>query len=135
MTTVVENMKAVGSLGKPKWIKLPRAYNKQELPVDEQEKATPEKVKRWNYLEGNANEICPNTDISVELLICGNCAEALEPKEVTSSRESGPYVVKTILGWCVVGPIFCRSKNVDKISCNCVLVEEAGSQNLGKHHF
>ena len=69
------------------------------------------------------------------LLIGANCAEALEPKEVISSSESGPYVVKTILGWCVVGPISCTSKNGDKVSCNCVSVEEAGSQNLEKHHF
>ena len=42
MTTVVKNLKVVGSLAKPKWIKPPRAYTKQELPVDEQEIATPE---------------------------------------------------------------------------------------------
>ena len=69
------------------------------------------------------------------LLIGANCAEALEPKEMISSSESGPYVVKTILGWCVVGPISCTSKNGYKISCSRVSVEEAGSQNLGKHHF
>ena len=28
ITTVVENMKEAGSLGKTKWIKLPRAYTK-----------------------------------------------------------------------------------------------------------
>ena len=71
-----------------------------------------------NYLEGAANEICLNTDISVGLLIGANCAENLEPKEVISNRVKGPYVVKTILGWCVVGPIFCTSKNGDKVSCN-----------------
>ena len=130
MTTVVENLKVAGPLGKPKWIKLPRAYTEQELPVDEQEIATPEKVKRWNYLEGIANEICSNTDISVRLLIGANCAEALEPKEVISCRKSGPYVVKTIFGWCVFGPISCSSKNGDKVSCNRVSVEEAGL-----HHF
>ena len=62
-------------------------------------------MKKWNYLEGIANEIFPNTDISVQLLIGANCAEALEPKEVISSRGNGPYAVKTIFGWCVVGPI------------------------------
>ena len=36
MTTVVENLELAGSLGRPKWIKLPRAYTKQDLPVDEQ---------------------------------------------------------------------------------------------------
>ena len=44
-TTMVENLKVAGSLGKPKWIKLPREYTKQDLPVDEQEIATPEKVR------------------------------------------------------------------------------------------
>ena len=98
MTTVVENLKVEESLGKLKWIKLPRKYTKQDLPVDEQEIATPGKVKKWNYLEGTTNETCSNTDISVGLLIGSNCAEALEPKEVISSRESGPYAVKPILG-------------------------------------
>ena len=45
MTPVVENLKVPGPLGKPKWINLPRAYTKQDLPVDEQEIATPEKVR------------------------------------------------------------------------------------------
>ena len=45
MTTVVENLEVAGSLSKPKWIKLPRAYTKQDLPVDEQEIATPGRVK------------------------------------------------------------------------------------------
>ena len=45
MTIVAENLKVAGSLGKPKWIKLPREYTKQDLPVDEQEIATPEKVR------------------------------------------------------------------------------------------
>ena len=135
ITTVVENLKVAGLLGKPKWIKLLRAYTKQALPVDEQETATPEKVKRWNYVEGTANETCPSTDISVGLLIGATCVEALEPKEVISSRESGPYTVKTILGWCVVGPISCTSESGDKVSCYHVSVEEAGSCNLGKHHF
>ena len=46
MTTVLENLKVAGSLGKPKWIKLRRRYTKQELPVDKQGIVTPEKVKR-----------------------------------------------------------------------------------------
>ena len=52
--------------------KIPRAYTKQELAVHEQEIATPEKLKMLNYLEGIANTICPNTDISVGSLIGAN---------------------------------------------------------------
>ena len=92
-------------------------------------------MKKWNHLEGIANKICQNTEISMGFLIGANCAEALEPKEAISSRESGPYAVKTILGWCVVEPISCTSKNGDKVSCNCVSVNRTGSRNLGKHHF
>ena len=51
MTKIIKNLKVSGSLGKPKWIKLPRAYTKRELPTDEQEITTPENLKRWNYLE------------------------------------------------------------------------------------
>ena len=135
MTTTFENLKVAESWGKPKGIKLPRAYTKQDLPVDEQEIATPEKVENWNYLEGISSELYPNTDISVGLMIGANFAEALEPKEVISSRESGPYAVETMLGRCVVGSISFASKNGDKISSNRVSVEKAGSQYLGKHHF
>ena len=46
MTTVVRNLKVAGLLGKRKWIKLPRTYTKQELPVDEQEIATPKKCEK-----------------------------------------------------------------------------------------
>ena len=69
------------------------------------------------------------------LLIGANCAEALEPKEVISSRERGPYAVKTTLSWCVVGPISCTNKNGDKVSCNRVSVKKAVSQNLEKHYL
>ena len=122
MTNVVENLKVVGSLGNPKSIKLPRAYIKQELPVNEQEIATPEKVKRWNYLEGIVNGIFLNTDISVGLLNDANFAEVLEPKEVISSRErerervTDLYAVKAILSW----SISCTSESGDKVSCNRV---------------
>ena len=89
-------LKIAGLSGIPKWIKL------QGLPVDEQEIATSEKVKRWNYLEGIAKEISSNTDISVGLLIGVNCAKALEPKELISSRENGPYCSQDNL-WLVCG--------------------------------
>ena len=83
-------------------------------------------MKKWNHLEGIANKIFQNTEISMGFLIGANCAEALEPKEVISSRESGPYAVKTILGWCVVGPISFTNKNGDKVSCNRVSVKKLG---------
>ena len=64
-----------------------------------------------------------------------NCAEALEPKEVISNRTCGLHAVKAILDWCVVMSISCTSESGDKVSRHRVSLEEAGSRNLGKHHF
>ena len=32
------------------WIELPRAYSKKSLPVEREEIATPDKIKKWDYL-------------------------------------------------------------------------------------
>ena len=39
----------------------------------------------------------------VSLLIGANCVRALEPREVISSQNGGPYAFKTLLGWCIAG--------------------------------
>ena len=54
---MIKNLKVAGSLGKPMWIKLSRAY-KQELPTDEQEITTPENLKRRNYIK-----LSPHSDV------------------------------------------------------------------------
>ena len=41
----------------------------------------------------------------VTLLICVNCVSALEPRQVISSQNGGPYAFKALLGWCIVGPM------------------------------
>ena len=39
------------------WIELPRAYSKQSLPREREEIATPNKIKKWNYLKSINREI------------------------------------------------------------------------------
>ena len=46
----------------------------------------------------------------VSLLFGANCVRALEPREVTSTQNGVPYAFKTLLGWCVVGPIINQTK-------------------------
>ena len=36
------------------WIELPRAYSKQSLPVEGEEIAAPNKIKKWDYLSLSA---------------------------------------------------------------------------------
>ena len=55
--------------------------------------------------------------------------KALRPIKIILSEGGGPYVYKTRLGWCVVGPINCISKGI-AASCNRVAVRDVHHQNL-----
>ena len=72
--------------------------------------------------------------INVELLIGANCARALEPIKVIPSRNDGPYAMKTILGWCIVGPISYWNQSEGKI-CNRTPAMEAGSDKVSRHYL
>ena len=69
----------------------------------------------------------------MDLLIGANCVEALQPLEVIPSQQEGPYAYKTILGWCVVGPIV--NEKQDAVSCNRIAIFQAGNGSIAKHHF
>ena len=84
------------------WIDLPVTYTKEDLPVNDEDVATAEKIKRWKYLERIASEITQGQFISIGLLIGGNCTNALEPLEVISSEQGSPHVFQTLLGWTAV---------------------------------
>ena len=109
------------SLSKDKiiqWVKLPKLYSREHIPVDSAETATPEKLKSWRYLDSIAKYIVRDDKFSVDLLIAANCIQALEPISVISSQDGGPYALQTILSWCIVGPTECTSEKVDTVSCN-----------------
>ena len=60
--------------------------------------------------------------------------KALEPTRILQSQDGGPYAYKTRLGWCVVGPMNCTTKDCST-SCNRVAVKDVASSKLGSHHF
>ena len=41
----------------------------------------------------------------VSLIIGVNCVRALESREVISNHNRGLFAIKSLLGWCVVGPV------------------------------
>ena len=104
----LEGLRVCNQLGlNQELISLPKAYTKEDLPVDSWEVATAQKLKKWKLLLCVADEVIKDDqNINVELLIGANCTRALEPIKVISSRNDGPYAMKTVLGWCIVGPIF-----------------------------
>ena len=101
--------------------------------MDSCEITTAMKLKKWDYLEKISNEFGDNEDISVDLLMGGNCLEALRPVEVIRRQNDGPCTIRTSLGWCVVGPIKAQCHNA--VSCNWITVIKDDSEKIAEHHF
>ena len=73
-TTLVGGLKVSSSRDEgSEWIELPKTFTKRYLPVDQDDIATPSKLKQWKYLEGIMDKISKRDDISVGLLIGANC--------------------------------------------------------------
>ena len=110
-------------------ISLPKVYSRQTLPVTVDEIPTPEKLSNWPYLKDVCQHLPSVTDGEIGLLIGGSCPKALEPLEVISSQDDGPFAYKSRLGWCINGPMEAtRSKTV----CNIIQVRESID---GESHF
>ena len=109
-------------------------YARRNLPVDKEETVTPARISKWEYLKPISNEIVQDEDIVVGLLIGANCMKALEPMKIIPSKEDGPYAYKTLLGWCIVGPII-NTETERSISCHRVAVKDVTSSRLAPHHF
>ena len=115
-------------------ITLPHCYTKKELPVDPEEIPTPDKLRRWHYLQAIASEIMQNPSVHVIVQIGANCLQAVEPTQIIKSEAGGPYTYKTKLGWCIVGPIGQKNDN-RSLKCNKIAVKEVISNNVASHHF
>ena len=77
---------------------------------------------QWKHLESIVGKISQKVDISVGLLIEANCTKALEPIDITPSKNDGPYAFKTKLGWCIVGPVNGTSRK--EICCSRIGVRQ-----------
>ena len=91
-------------------------------------------MKPWPYLEKVVSELEELQSSDIGLLIGADCPLALEPREVICSQGNGPYAYKTLLGWCVVGPVY-RTTNVQNINCHRIAVVNTDKRKLSKHHF
>ena len=117
VTDAISDLKGTSSTGKNVWIDLPVSYSRENLPVGDEDISTPDKIKDWKYLEKIADKITQGKDISSGLLIGCNCPKAQEPLEVIPSKDGGPYAFRTLLGWCIVGPIG-ETASSTTVSCN-----------------
>ena len=106
-------------------IDLPPAYTKDCIPVNRTHIPTCDTARHWNHLIKIADEIPPQLECEVGLLIGYNCSRALAPRQVILGGDSEPYAVQTDLGWSIVG---CSSPHHDLPSitniCHRVAVRE-----------
>ena len=116
------------------WVKLPCTYTQEDLPVDSNDVATINKIKRWGYLGKIKAEVNANDNIEATLLIGANCVEPLEPRELIASKNGGPYVFRKLLGWCIVGPMYSQNKS-EKLSCNKIMVKSVVTGLPSNHCF
>ena len=85
-------------------------------------------------MEKIADEITQTENISIGILIGGNCSRALEPREVIPSKNGGPYAFQTLLGWCIVGPVGAGGNDAS-VACNRVAVQDLTSKAIAPHYF
>ena len=84
-------------------IPLPPLYTLDNLPVSRDEIPTQSDVDEWPHLHSISLPEA-GQQVEVGLLIGNNCPKALEPLEVVSSEDGGPYAVRTAFGWTIAGP-------------------------------
>ena len=123
-----------GKEGPVEWTEVPKAYSRSFLPAEREDIATPNKIKKWKYLNPITTEITQDDDIEVGMLIGTNCMKALEPVETIDNEDGGSFAHKSKLGWFIIGPIV-SNKNGDALRCNGVAVKDAITGKLLPHHF
>ena len=136
-SVAVEGLKvcAAATIGKNRWVKIPKAFSQDELQVDAEDIATPEKIAKWEYLDEILHEISQSSDVEIGLLIGANCSKALEPNKIIPRKNGGLYAFRTILGLCVVGAV---QREVDlerNLSCHRVSLTQIGSNKIANDHF
>ena len=76
-----------------------------------------------------------NASDNIEVTFFGaNCAKALEPHKLIASKIWFPYAFRTLLGWCMVGPIYSQNKS-EKLSCNRIMVKSVATGLPSNHYF
>ena len=98
------------------WLNLTATYTREELPANVEEVATRDKVAGWERFKEIVDKVPRKSDTEIGLLIGANCAKALEPQQVISSKDGGPFAFRSPLGLCVVGPLTKGTKK--SITCN-----------------
>ncbi|XP_031554426.1 uncharacterized protein LOC116291397 [Actinia tenebrosa] len=110
-------------------VELPKAYARDAIPSRRDQIPTPDVADKWQHLRRIKDKIPPIDDsLEVGILIGSNCPKAIKPKEIITGKSNDPYAVRTILGWCIVGPSNPSEATTDEevlANCNRIIAREA----------
>ena len=98
-------------------VDLPKTYAKESISCRGNQIPTAEMADKWPHFKKIKGKIPKlDADIEIGLLIGCNCPKAIKPKEVITGKSDDPYVVRTLLGWCIVGPVqLCAKANRERL--------------------
>jgi hypothetical protein len=110
-------------------VEIPKAYTRDEIPVNSRQIPRPEIIEKWKHLKQVANEIpAYRPDLDIGILISSNCPAALEPLDVIPMERTGPFAIRLRHGWTICGPLEVTStSNTDEISANRIMIQEVES--------
>lgn len=92
----------VAALDSENFLKLPDVFTQKQIPVTHDDIPKLKDIRKWPYLK--EVDVTP-ISAGIGLLIGVNIPRALEPWKIINSVGSGPYAVKTLLGWVINGPL------------------------------
>ena len=118
-------------------MKLPPAYVRPAVPTDRSHIPTNETAERWPHLQRIAKELPSLLDIDIGLLIGYDCTDALEPIDRIPSANNGPFALRIVLGWSIIG----GSRDEDYTICYRTMTEvrqqpmDSASDNGQRSYF
>ena len=88
-------------------IALPQAFSRKTIPMNRQHIPNADMIQGWPHLERLKNQLPPDLNCDVGVLIGYDCPKALNPREVISAgpNQDGPFAQRTDLGWGIIGII------------------------------
>jgi len=106
-------------------VAIPKSYTRDVIPVAH------EHIPRRSFFERSSqlnkvSRLLPDymPDVSIGLLIGGNCPRALEPLEAVHADGDGPFGVRYLHGWTVYGPLNVELNESGIVSANLLSFRE-----------
>ena len=136
---IVKPIKEIESSYGPAKIELPTSYSRETLSFSGEEVPTVDKISNWKHLQPIINKLpAYDSTLLLGIIIGANCPKALEPQEVISSADNGPYASRSLLGWRVIGPISTPNVN-NNVACYRIGVKiamvDSSTETPSRHHL